>query len=1081
MPRTSGVFRTPLCPHSSSHVQASVLRVLLVLILFISQSPALLVVQAQSAAATLSGTVMDQNGALIRGANIAVINTAQAFQRNTRTNDEGAFVIPLLPPGNYTLKAEHEGFKTAEIRNVVLNVSDYINLQISLNVGPSDQQVDVSDSPSLVDQSTSVGGTVDSELLRLPLNGRSFGSLFTLIPGVVLTKANGSEQGQFSVNGQRANANAFTIDGVSANISVPTNATAGQSASGSLPGLSAAGGTNNLVSMDALQEFKVETSSYAPEFGRTPGAQVLISTRSGTNQWHGSLFEYFRNDVLDANDWFANNRGQAKPPLRQNNFGGVFGGPVLIPRFGEGGKPIWYDGKDRTFFFFSYEGLRLRQPTFAITDVPALSARTSAPLSIQPFLNAYPRPTGPPRANNFAEFAAGFSNPSSFDATSVRLDHHVNDKLSLFGRYSNSPSETTQRGVLSSSLNTQDTLRVKTQTLTGGATWLLNSSTVAEFRANYSHNADTRTFGLDSFGGAAVPAESLLFPSFASSEDSNFSLFINGGRNATIRVGRNFKNAQRQLNFVNSVSHVNGAHELKAGIDFRRLSPSLAPRLYGQATTFFSMATALTGTAFTVGVSSQRGPVEPVYLNWSFYGQDNWKITRRLSLTYGLRYEINPPPSEANGKDPATLTQLNDPHTFALAPAGRSLWNTTYNNFAPRIGVNFQLSQKPGRETALRGGYGIFYDMGSGVGGDAFINYPYSGLRTLRNIAFPLVSAADIAPPPVGVPPIGRFFVFDPELKLPYTHQWNLAAEQSLGKNQVISASYVAAIGRRLLRQEQIAGALLAGNPLFSAASQVFVTKNNATSDFHAFQLRFQRRLTNKLQALSYYTWSHSIDTASNDSSQFGPTLLIDPHRDRGSSDFDIRHSFNLAVTYDLPTPEVGRFGKAVLGNWTLDTIVAARSATPVEVTSTRDAGFGLVALRPDLIEGMPLYLDDANVAGGSRFNRAAFRVPTALRQGTLGRNVLRGFPLFQTDFGLARRFKLTEASSLEFKAEFFNLFNHPNFGDPIGSLDDPTRFGTSIQMYSKSLGSGGTLGGLNPLYQVGGSRSVQLSLRAQF
>jgi hypothetical protein len=446
MPRTSGVLRTPLCPHRSfSGVRHTVCYLSFIccgLFLLISQPPGLVAVHAQGATATLSGIVTDQNKALVRGANIVAINTDNAFQRPALTNDEGTFVIPSLPPGNYTVKVEHDGFKTREIKNVVLNVNDYINLEVSLYIGDlSNQRVDVSNTPSLTDQSTSVGSTVDSRFVGLPLNGRSFQSLFTLIPGVVLTKATGTEQGQFSVNGQRANANAFYIDGVSANIGVPTNATTGQSAGGSLPGLSAAGGTNNLVSIDALQEFKVETSSYAPEFGRTPGAQVLISTRSGTNKWHGTLFEYFRNDVLDANDWFANSRGQAKPPLRQNDFGGVLGGPILIPRFGEGGKQPWYNGKDRTFFFFSYEGLRLRQPTFAITDVPALSARQAAPLSIQPFLNAFPRPTGAPRTNNFAEFAAGFSNPSSFDATSLRIDHNINEKVMLFGRYNNSPSE----------------------------------------------------------------------------------------------------------------------------------------------------------------------------------------------------------------------------------------------------------------------------------------------------------------------------------------------------------------------------------------------------------------------------------------------------------------------------------------------------------------------------------------------------------------------------------------------------------------------------------------------------------------
>lgn len=1081
MPRNPGVYTCAFCPQFGK-ICCSVLRVLcFVLLLLITQHISLPVVHAQSGTATLTGTVVDQNGSLVPGANISVISTTQGFHRTVTTNDDGTFVVPLLSPGIYTVKAEQKGFAPAEIRNVVLSVNANVALNISLKIGNLvEQKVEILESPSLIDESPSVGGSIDSRLTLMPLNGRSFQSLLTFSPGVVLTKANGVEQGQFSVNGQRANANSFYIDGVSANIGVPTNAAAGQSASGSLPGFSASGGTNNLVSIDALQEFKVETSSYAPEFGRTPGAQVVIATRPGTNDFHGTLFEYFRNDVLDANDWFANSRGQGKPPLRQNDFGGVLGGPVLLPRFGEGGRQPWYNGKDRTFFFFSYEGLRLRQPLFAITDVPALSARQAAPAAIQPFLNAFPRPTGPPRANNFAEFAAGFSNPSSFDATSIRVDHHVNRKLILFGRYNNSPSEAVQRGLLSTSLNTLDRLRVETQTITGGATLLLRPSMVAELRANYSHNLSDKTSELDSFGGAIVPADTVLFPSFASSADSTFTFRLFGGTSVGITTGRGLKSLQRQLNLVNSLAIVSGSHELKFGVDFRRLSPSIGLRVYSQSVNFLTGVNgALSGRASSVNIQSQIGPVLPIYLNFSFYGQDNWKITRRLSLTYGLRYEINPPPTEGDGRHPATLLQIDDPKTFALAPSGQPLWKTTYNNFAPRIGVHFQLSNEAGRETALRGGYGIFYDLGSGVGAQAFINFPYTGLRTFSNVPFPLTSPSDAAPPAVGFPLI-QFFAFDPNLKLPYTHQWNVAVEQSIGKNQTVSASYVAALGRRLLREELLAGAILSGNPLFSAFSTVPVTRNAATSDYHSFQLKFQRRLTNNLHVLSYYTWSHSIDTASNESTQFAPALILDPGRDRGSSDFDVRHAFNAAIAYDLPTPHIGKFGRSILGGWTIETIVAARSATPVDVSAFRDVGFGLILLRPDLIEGIPLYLSDDNVAGGMRFNPAAFRNPTQPRQGTLGRNVLRGFPFFQTDFGLARRFNLTEALKLEFKAELFNVFNHPNFGDPIGSLTD-SRFGTSFRMFGRGLGTGGTLGGLNPLYQVGGPRSVQLSLRARF
>src|SRR4029077_4237761 len=239
--------------------------------------------------------------------------------------------------------------------------------------------------------------------------------------------ANFGEQGQFSVNGQRANANYFTIDGIGANIGVSAGLTLVQSASGSLPGLGASGGTNTLVAVESMQEFRVQTSTYAPEYGRTPGAQISIVTRSGTNQLHGSLFDFFRNDALDSRDWFANQQSLPKPRLRQNDFGGVLGGPVLLPRL--------YSGRNRTFFFFSYEGLRLLQPQVEVTDVPSIDTRQQAVRSIKPFLNSFPIPNRPPTRFGFAPFVATYTDRSSLDATSVRVDHMIGQRATLFGRY----------------------------------------------------------------------------------------------------------------------------------------------------------------------------------------------------------------------------------------------------------------------------------------------------------------------------------------------------------------------------------------------------------------------------------------------------------------------------------------------------------------------------------------------------------------------------------------------------------------------------------------------------------------------
>src|SRR6185503_9014307 len=297
--------------------------------------------------------------------------------------------------------------------------------------------------------------------------------------------------------------NYLTVDGVSANIGIVPGGNVGQSSSGSLPGFSVSGGTSNLVSIDAVEEFKILTSTFAPEFGRTPGAQVTIASRSGTNEFNGSVFEYLRNDVLDATDWFVNaNPALRKAALRQNNFGAVLGGPLLLPGFGEGTRPVWYDGRNRTFFFFSYEGLRLRLPLFAATDVPSRAARQMAPAAIKPILNAFPLPTGPDRVNGLADFLFSYSDPSSLDATSLRMDHVISSKLTLFGRLNYSPSELRQRGGNSSPLNNINNVRIETLTATTGATYIASPTITADLRLNYSRNRGITSLFADTLGGA---------------------------------------------------------------------------------------------------------------------------------------------------------------------------------------------------------------------------------------------------------------------------------------------------------------------------------------------------------------------------------------------------------------------------------------------------------------------------------------------------------------------------------------------------------------------------------------------------
>ena len=1032
---------------------------------------------AQTATATLGGTVIDEQNSVIAGARVTVMNLVQGFQRTVQTNSDGVFVVPLLPPGSYIVKTDRDGFTTLEIRDVVLNVNDQVALSIQLKVGSiTGEVITVLESQTLLEQTPAIGTSIDRQFVEnLPVNGRSFQTLINLTPGVVVTKSTFGEQGQFSVNGQRADANYFTIDGVSANSGVSSGVSLGQTGGGSLPALAVTGGTNNLVSLDALQEFTIQTSTYAAEFGRTPGAQISIVTRSGTNNFHGTLFEYFRNDALDANDWFANSRGLLKAALRQNDFGMVFGGPVLLPRLGEGGRQLAYDGHKRTFFFFSYEGLRLRVPQTAIVEFPSMSLRQMAPPQLRPFLNSFPIPNGPATKTGLAEFAGTYSDPSELNAASLRVDHVINNNLTVFGRYNYAPSKARQRGGGNTSVHDLSLTSLKTITLTGGATFAFTPATNNEFRGNWSKSRGVSSLATDNLGGSVPASDASLFVAPFSRQDSAFTFALLGTVLPRFIEGNTTDNSQRQISIVDNFSTTVGRHQLKFGVDYRWLSPIFAFRKYVQQVQFNDVASVLASRASSVTI--QVNTVKPVlrYTNLSVFGQDTLKQTRRLTLTLGLRWELNPAPSEKSGNDQYTVRGLDNPTTMTLAPLGTKLYKTTYNNFAPRIGIAYQLSEQAGREIVVRGGYGLFYDLGNNQSAQGYSAgfFPYVITKVLPNVAFPL-DAVNAAPPVFSLaPPYGSMFVHDPELKLPRTHQWSLTIDQSLGAKQVFSASYVGAAGRRLLRQEL----LLNPNPSFT---QVRVVRNTATSDYQALQLKYQRRLSGGIQALASYTWSHSLDNASNDSAQNTPNERIDPQIDRGPSDFDVRHAFNATATYNIPHLEAGPIAGALLRNWSLDAIATARSATPVNVV-TGTVILGVInVFRPDVIPGIPLFVDDPGVGGGRRINKPAFQVPPATRQGSLGRNVLRGFPVWQIDAALRRQIDLTERINIQFRAEFFNIFNHPNFADPNGQMTSGL-FGQSPSMLGRSLGTGGMTGGFNPLFQIGGPRSIQFALRVNF
>ena len=1031
---------------------------------------------AQSPNGTVSGLILDPAGRTISGATVLIVNDLTGIQYQGKSSGDGIYAITNLPPGPYRIQMSKVGFKTIIKPDLVLNVQDALAVNFTLPVGAASETLTVEGGALLVEtESAAVSTVIDRQFAEnLPLNGRSFQSLIDLTPGVVVTASTNQDGGQFSVNGQRPSSNLWMVDGVSANIGVSTYFPPGNGFGGSLGAFSAQGGTNSLVSVDAMQEFRIQTSTYAPEFGRAPGGQISIVTRSGSKEWHGTAFDYLRNDALDANDWFADHAGLAKAKERQNDFGGTFSGP-LTP--------------NRTFFFFSYEGLRLRLPETALDTVPDLPSRQTAAPAMRPFLNAFPMPNGQDLGGGIATFNSSYSNSSTLDALSLRIDRTLGDnRLTLFGRYNYSPSENVQRGGPGYSLSHVAPSRINTQTGTAGATWKLSERIVNDFRFNYSRTDAQSLNSVDSFGGA-VPFPSLPVPPPYLEQNAQLFLDIFSLTGGYLVVGANLSNTLNQINFVDNLSLERGAHSWKLGADFRRLSTRYGPYLYGQSAFFADVPSATLGALNFSQVGADAATTIGFH-NLSLFAQDTWHASPRSTLTYGLRWDVDFAPSAADGPNFPAVSgyHLNDLSDLKLAPAGRPPFATPFGGVAPRLGIAYQLFRYDKYPAVARGGFGMFFDLasqeaGNVIGQDA---YPFEATTFANGGTFPLEGTAAAAPSIVAPGDgSGTLLAFDPHLKLPYSLEWNAAIEQGLGKEQALTLSYVGAAGRRLLQTTD----LLSPNQNYAAA---ILVGNTAYSQYDALQVQFQRRLSGGLQALASYTWSHSIDNASASSlgnAANGSNPAVDPSANRGPSDFDIRNAFSAAATYELPSPQHGALMKIILAGWSLENVLQVRGATPV---SLYDSAFlylnnGYTSVRPDKVAGQSQYLYGASFPGGKAFNPAAFAAPPVdasgdpLRQGNLARNALRGFGAAQWDFAVHREFSLHHGLHLQFRAEMFNLLNHPNFGPLVGDLKSP-QFGQSIQMLGESLG-GSNLGGggFSPLYQLGGPRSIQVALKLVF
>lgn len=1057
---------------------------------------------AQAGNASLTGFIQDSAKAFVPGVRVLAINTDTNQQFETVTSKDGSYNISSLPVGPYRMQVEKIGFRTILKEGLFLHTQDVLQINFEMAIGSTSETITVSSEASNINTTDAAVGTViDRQFVEnIPMNGRSFQTLVLLSPGTVTGTPQigagtppANDQGEYSVNGMRSDANNFTVDGASASNNPGYTSAAGSS--GMLESATMLGTTQAMLQIDAMEEFRISTSTYSAEYGRQPGAQVSFRSRSGTNEYHGTLYDYLRNSAFDADNWFNTYTTTPipTPAERQNDFGGTLGGPLSVPYL--------LSGKDRAFFFFAYEGLRLTQPQAAsISDVPSngtnntnftyyalpqdaawANLRANAPAALQPVLNAFPAPNcttaRDPQCVDYGEGGTPYlqlAAPSTGELNSIsaRIDYQLLPSMRLFARYNDTPSDTNSLGAGST---TRHIGRDRIYLL--GLDSAFGANVSNELRLQYSpavFSANVMPVKIDGATSDLSIQGLEGLPTLSGESVVHISL-----PNTVSIYQTNFGSQQFQPNATDTVTWNHGRHLFKFGVDYRQTTAyynngniSRSPYVaYG----WTSASTILSNTPSFTAENEPR--VDPTSKNLGLFAQDEWRILPRLSLSLGLRWDLNPPPS-VSGIQAYTYTgNINDPSSLALSSTpGGQIYKTTYTDFAPRVGAAYTVISQPGRELVLRAGAGLFYDLlapesmfgnGTGVG---------TAATSTGKTAFPLTASQILVPivnPPK--PPYNLEFYAANNLIPPSAIQWNVTIEQALGTKQTATLGYVASAGRNLTHFQEYN--LATANPEFGYA---YLFENGPGSNYNSLQAKYQRQMSHGLQALASYTWSHAIDSASTEEY----TALYPLQR--GNSNFDVRQNFTGAIVYDLPTNYANRLERAVLGNWNADLWFVARTAFPYEPTgpSITDPVTGDIDTGELNYNGKYPYVHKSGIPGGRQIDPTVFSVTTeAFGVGNAPRNFLRGFGEGQANLAIQRAFPIYERSQLEFRTEAFNIANHPTFGT-ISTTCGATAAGATCNspimgQATNTLSAG--LGGLSSLYQQGGPRSLEFALKLRF
>jgi outer membrane receptor protein involved in Fe transport len=1064
---------------------------------------------AQVSAASLTGLITDSTGAVTANAVVTATNKATNVSQTTKSDSSGYYTFPTLPVGTYTISVELQGFKKSVRDDVALAVGQKARLDVALEVGQVSETVSVTSSATLLaTQEATTGGVIENRLVRdLPLSIRNWDDLLGLIAGVQndrYTEEGGGtaagRTGGANVHGVRSLQNNFVLDGVDNN-SISTNV---QELTTQVA----------RPSVDSINEFKVSTNPYNAENGRSPGAVISVTTKGGGNEFHGTVYEFHRNRVFDANNFFLNRAGRPKGQNIQNQFGGNLGGPIL---------------KNRAFFFFNYEGTRIRKGQTRIGNVPTaneirgdFSAAAAAAnkttyatlidrvgdcvgagnpfpnnqiptrcldpvsqriLALLPAPNVVPD-SGPLNANNFVR------QPNIIDDTdsyTTRGDWNISNNDNIFVRYTYTDRFRFVPGTFGGIADGTSTsafgrLFMKGHSAAIGWNHIFSPRLVNEFRLGWGRNVSRATqdpFGLNTLAEIGIkgvpdsPVYSGGLPGINIS--ARGGTLVIGGGSGLDRIGSpdflpKFQ-VTNQFQYFDSVSFTWGAHQLKFGVDLRAPMRNIfldVPGLRGSLTfdgqrTNVGLADFLLGYPSGAQLSNLAVIDQRLWMYSNFF-QDDWKVTPKLTINLGLRYDFATWPYEGADRIANFDPKTGKTFTPENSPYGKSLVKSDKNNFAPRVGLAYQLSQK----TVIRAGYGRFYMLFERAGSEDqlgenlpfLVNNVVSATNTTSTVnGIRLRNGFNLSLDPSAVNPTTvRVRAVNPEAKTPSVDQWNLGIQRLLPADFVLTIDYVGTKGthlsvlRNLNQQFFNADGTGTGIIPYPAFGPIEYRDNGGNSSYHGVELTADKRFSKGLSLHGAYTFSKSIDNAMEHLFSGGSNSFMQNARDlrqqRGRSDFDYRHRFAASYLYELP------FGKGkeylnngvvseIVGGWRLSGIVNMRSGRPFTVFASSNNG--LVGNRGGLANAVADCLSNGKLLSSIRtidnwFNVNAFSAPTPARLGNCGRNTLDGPGLSNVDFALARSFKnFGENRSLEFRWEVFNAFNHPQFGLPDRNRNSST------------------------------------------